>query len=196
MSIVKAQYEMLLAEFSNATEVIQLLRQHRPYLEMIPSMRRPSQSVLPLPLPTVKLRQATSIAEGGVRTSVHTQVTCLPCDVAVLMCDPEWKIKTGAEVLIYIHRPDEDFSDLLGRWRRTQVLLANDYEWLMPMRYNHMISEGTDAIYPLFVLLAETAERIKRGMKGASLPYIIQPLTVDGPELSPTNCPSENIEVD
>jgi hypothetical protein len=196
MSIIKAQYETLLAEFSNATEVIRLLRQYRPYLEMIPSMRRPNQSVLPLPLPTVKLRQATSIAEGGVRTSVQTQVTCLPCDVAVLMCDPEWKIKTGAEILIYIHRPDEDFSDLLGRWRRTQVLLANDYEWLMPMRYNHMISEGTDAIYPLFVLFVETAERIKRGMKGASLPHIIQPLTVDEPALSPTTCPSENIEVD
>jgi hypothetical protein len=196
MSIIKAQYEMLLAKFSNATEVIQLLRQYRPYLEMIPSMRRPNQSVLPLPLPTIKLRQAMSMVEGGVQTSVQTQVTCLPCDVAVLMCDPEWKIKTGAEILIYIHRPEEDFSDLLRRWRQTQVLLANDYEWLMPMRYDHMISEGTDAIYPLFVLFTETTERIKRGLKGASLPHIIHHLMLEELELSPTACPPSNIEVD
>jgi hypothetical protein len=112
------------------------------------------------------------------------------------MCDPEWKIKTGAEILIYIHRPEEDFSDLLRRWRQTQVLLANDYEWLMPMRYDHMISEGTDAIYPLFVLFTETTERIKRGLKGASLPHIIHHLMLEELELSPTACPPSNIEVD
>ncbi|NJM95710.1 MAG: hypothetical protein HC792_06025 [Acaryochloridaceae cyanobacterium CSU_5_19] len=32
-------------------------------------------------------------------------------------------------------------------------------------------------MYPLFVLFADTSDRIKRGLKGAFLPYIIQ--TVD-----------------
>ncbi|MBO1068768.1 MAG: hypothetical protein HEQ13_05030 [Dolichospermum sp. DEX189] len=50
--------------------------------------------------------------------------TYLPCDIAIIMCDPEWKIKTSVEILVFIHRPHEDFSDLLGRWRQSQVYLG------------------------------------------------------------------------
>ena len=96
---------------------------------------------------------------------LHKQL-CLPCDVAILMCDPEWKIKTGVEILLFIHRPHEDFSDLLGRWRQTQVLLDKDYEWLMHPRHSHILSEGANTIYPLFVVFSETSERIQRGLGG------------------------------
>jgi hypothetical protein len=90
------------------------------------------------------------------------------------MCDPEWKIKMGVEIFVFIHRPHEDFSDLLSRWRQTQVLLDKDYEWLMPPRYQHILSEGVDRIYPLFVVFPETPERIQRGLLGACLPFIMQ----------------------
>ena len=75
---------------------------------------------------------------------------------------------------MYIHRPEEDFSDLLGRWRQTQVLLDKDYEWLMPPRYQHIFSEGANSIYPLFIVFSETPERIIRGLHGASLPFVSQ----------------------
>jgi hypothetical protein len=172
MSVKQFQYETLLAEYSNSLSVIALLKQYRPYLEMIPSMRRPDQSVLPIPLPTVKIRQPSPIREENVRPPVTLQMTQLPCDVAILMCDPEWKIKTGSEIFLYIHRPEEDFSNLLGRWRQTQVLLHHNYEWIMPLRHRHIVSEGTDDVYPLFILFPETAERIKRGLNGACLPFI------------------------
>lgn len=68
----------------------------------------------------------------------------------------------------------EDFSDLLGRWRQTQVFLDNDYEWLMPLRHSHILSEGANTIYPLFVVFSDTLERIQRGLVGAELPFIIQ----------------------
>jgi hypothetical protein len=114
-------------------------------------------------LPIVRLRNTTEL-----------QVTCLPCDVAIIMCDPEWKIKTGVEILLFIHRPQEDFSDLLGRWRKTQVLLDKDYEWLMPSRHSHILSEGANTVYPLFVIFSETSERIQRGLMGAELPFVMQ----------------------
>ena len=79
----------------------------------------------------------------------------------------------GAEILIFIHRPDEDFSDLLRRWRQTQVLLDKDYEWLMPSRYEDILSEGVERIYPLFVIFPETPQRIQRGLLGACLPFVI-----------------------
>ncbi|MGC1396719.1 MAG: hypothetical protein WA828_20860, partial [Coleofasciculaceae cyanobacterium] len=111
--------------------------------------------------------------------------TCLPCDVALLMCDPEWKIKTGVEIFIFIHRPHEDFSDLLSRWRQTQVLLDKDYEWLMPHRYKHILSDGANRIYPLFVVFPETPERIQRGLLSASLPSVMQiPQTLSEEEIS------------
>lgn len=164
MPVQKSHYEACLAEYSNHLAAIALLKQHRPYLEMIPSLRRPDESVITIPLPIARLRdEATTTA----------QVTRIPCDVAILMCDPEWKIKTGPEILIFIHHPHEDFSDFLGRWRQTQVYLSKDYEWLMPMRYKHILSEGTNTTYPLFVVFSETQERIKRGLVGADIPFIV-----------------------
>jgi hypothetical protein len=165
MPVQKSHYEASLAEYSNHQAAIALLKQHRPYLEMIPSLRRPDESVITIPLPIVRLRNTTSEIPQAIR---------LPCDVAILMCDPEWKIKTGAEILIFIHRPHEDFSDLLGRWRQTQVCLNQDYEWLMPPRHSHVLSEGANAIYPLFVVFSETSERIQRGLIGAELPFVMQ----------------------
>ena len=37
----QSDYEASLAEYSNHTAAIALLKQYRPYLEMIPSLRRP-----------------------------------------------------------------------------------------------------------------------------------------------------------
>lgn len=165
MPVQKCDYETSLAEYSNSLSAIALLKQHRPYLEMIPSLRRPDESVITIPLPIIRRRGAKTDAPDA---------TSLPCDLAILMCDPEWKIKTGVEILVFIHRPHEDFSEFLGRWRQTQVWLDKDYEWLMPTRYNHILSEGTNSIYPLFVVFPETAERIKRGLAGACLPFVIQ----------------------
>ncbi len=91
------------------------------------------------------------------------------------MCDPEWKIKMGGEIFVFIHRPEEDLSELLGRWRQTQVLLDHDYEWLMPQYYRHIISEGGEYMYPLFVLFDRSSDRIKQGLIGAHLPFVIAP---------------------
>ena len=88
------------------------------------------------------------------------------------MCDPEWKIKTGIEILVFIHHPNEDFSDLLSRWRHTQIYLDRGYEWLLPPRYAHILSEGGEEVLPLFVVFQQTPERIKRGLQGASLPLV------------------------
>lgn len=165
MPVQKSDYETCLANYSHHTDAIALLKLHRPYLEMIPSLRRPDESIITIPLPIVRFR--------GTATKPSETVS-LPCDVAILMCDPEWKIKTGAEIFIFIHRPHEDFSDLLGRWRQTQVWLDKDYEWLMPPRHSHILSEGTNTKYPLFVVFPETSERIKRGLVGAELPFVIQ----------------------
>src|SRR4028119_136950 len=175
MPIKQSDYEASLAEYSNHEEAIALLKKYRPYLEMIPSMRRPDESVIAIPLPIVRLRQSIPVA--SYNNANHTSVQgamCLPCDVGILMCDPEWKIKTGVEIFVFIHRPQEDFSDLLTRWRQTQVLLDKDYEWLMPPRYKHIISEGANRIYPFFVVFPETPERIVRGLLGAGLPYVVE----------------------
>ena len=167
MPVQKSDYEASLAEYSDRRSAIALLQQYRPYWEMIPSLRRPNESVIAIPLPIVRVRQTET---------TEPKTTCLPCDIAIIMCDPEWKIKTGAEILIFIHRPHEDFSDLLGRWRQTQVLLDQDYEWLMPERHHHILSEGANSVYPLFVLFSETSERIQRGLVGAELPFVMQKL--------------------
>lgn len=175
MPVNKADYEELLANYSNRDQAIALLKQYRPYLEMIPSMRRPDESVITIPLPMVRLRNSTLSSSSSTSVIPAARETIsLPCDVVILMCDPEWKIKMGVEIFIFIHRPDEDFSDLLSRWRRTQVLLDKDYEWLMPSHYQHILSEGTENIYPLFAIFAETPDRIKRGLLGARLPFITQ----------------------
>ena len=159
-------YEELLADYSSNAGAIALLKQYRPYLEMLPSMRRPGESVISIPLPVVKLRNSQS--------TTGSQAVRLDCEAAILMCDPEWKIKTGVEIFVFIHRPQEDFSALLGRWRQTQVCLSQGYEWDLPLRYKHILNEGAEQRYPLFVVFDETPDRIKRGLKGAFLPFVVQ----------------------
>ena len=146
----QSDYEASLAEYSNRSAAIALLKQYRPYLEMIPSLRRPDESLITLPLPIVRLRKPTSMEKE--RGTGRSEATRLPCDVAILMCDPEWKIKTGVEIFIFIHRPQEDFSDLLGRWRQTQVWLDKDYEWLMPPAIN--ICSARELILSILCLLS------------------------------------------
>jgi hypothetical protein len=187
MTVKQAYYEELLAEYSDHVGAIALLKEFRPYLEMIPSMRRPEESVITVPLPIVRLRAAKS-ANGMGEAS---EVLRLPCDVAILMCDPEWKIKTDGDILVFIHRPQEDFSDLLGRWRQTQICLNKGYEWVMPDQYQHILSEGAEETHPLFVVFPETPERIKRGLKGASLPFVTQVIEPDEFDLVPNPFPSE-----
>jgi len=182
MSINRTHYEAVLAECCDALGAIALLKQYRPYLEMLPSMRRPDESLITIPLPIVKFRHGNAASSPG---DTGTEALCLACDLAILMCDPEWKIKTGVEIFVFIHRAQEDFSDLLSRWRQTQVVLSRGYEWELPLRYKHILSEGADNTYPLFVVFEETPERIKRGLKGAFLPFVIQPaLTAEGEKLS------------
>jgi hypothetical protein len=156
-------YETLLTEYSGREGAIELLRQYRPYLELIPSMRRPASSLITLPLPLVRIRQPTA-----------RETLCLPCDLAIVMCDPEWKIKLGSEILVFIHRPGEDFSDLLKRWRETQCHLDKEYEWVMPPGEQHIFSEGAEEIHPLFVLSEKTPDRIRKGLTGACLPTVMQ----------------------
>ncbi|NEP85822.1 MAG: hypothetical protein F6K18_02730 [Okeania sp. SIO2C2] len=182
MVIKKSDYEALLAEYSNSQATIALLKQHRPYLEMLPSMRRPEDSLIVIPLPIIRLRKHGN--ESGKTVN-------LPCDLGIFMCDPEWKVKTGAEIFIFIYRPQEDFSDLLSRWRQTQILLDKEYEWVMPQGYKHIYSQEAEEIYPLFVLFSETPERIKRGLIGAALPFVVQP-TFDSIEME---VEESNIEI-
>ena len=174
MSIKQSDYEQLLAEYSNHTEAVELLKQYRPYLEMIPSIRRSEESLITMPLPVVKLRKVIlgqQINQFSPITATSKTIL-LPCDIAYLMCDPEWKIKMGGEIFIFIQRPEEDLSDLLARWRQTQVLLDHDYEWVMPQYYRHLIGEGAEHLYPLFVLFNQTDEHIKKGLAGAHLPFV------------------------
>ncbi len=63
MSVQKSYYEACLAEYNNTVSVIALLKQHRPYLEMIPSLRRPDESVIAIPLPVTHLRCEGTAAE-------------------------------------------------------------------------------------------------------------------------------------
>jgi len=175
MTVKQIHYEEVLADCSDYRGAIALLKQFRPYLELIPSMRRPQESVITIPLPLIRLRNAVSATAAAGQTGVAPgEVIRLPADLAILMCDPEWKIKTGVEIFIFIHRPQEDFSTLLNRWRQTQIWLNQGYEWLMPKRHQHLLSEGADDIHPLFVLFHETPERIRRGLRGAGLPLVVQ----------------------
>lgn len=173
MPVKQADYETLLAEFSSRRGAIALLKQYRPYLETLPSTRRPEQSLLVIPLPIVRLRQLPT-GEQSFNLSPSSTAIPLACDLAILTCDPEWKIKMGVEILIFIHRPQEDFSHLLNRWRQTQVYLDRDYEWLMPLNEEHMFSEAAEKICPLFVVFEQTPERIKQGLTSAGLPLILK----------------------
>lgn len=191
MPIKQAHYEEVLADCSDQAGAIALLKQYRPYLELIPSMRRFQESLITIPLPLVRIRGSVS---GSVSTITGEsrvasgELVQIPCEIAILMCDPEWKIKTGAELFIFIHRPQEDFSHLLGRWRQTQIWLDKGYEWLMPTRYQHILSEGAEQTRPLFVVFPETPDRIRRGLRGACLPFVtqvIEPLEDETNSLNP-----------
>lgn len=172
MAIQQVQYENLLATCSDYEGAIALLKQYRPYLEVIPSMRRPKESVVTIPLPAIRVRNSVQPnGHAGMQLTAGESVL-LPCDVALLMCDPEWKIKTGVEIFVFIHRPNEDFSDLLMRWRQTQILLDRGYEWLLPARHQHLLSDGADRMRPLFVVFPGSPDRIVKGLKGAGLPAI------------------------
>ncbi|MEL6247754.1 MAG: hypothetical protein AAFY78_09635 [Cyanobacteria bacterium J06648_16] len=171
MAVQQVHYETLLAHSSDYRGALTLLKSYRPYLELTPSMRRPQDSIVTIPLPSVRVREQVAAPKGPVTTL--RRVVPLTCDLALLMCDPEWKIKTGVEIFVFIHRPGEDFSELLTRWRQTQVLLNSTYEWLMPSQFEHLLNEGADAPKPLFVAFPETPERIIRGLKGAGLPVVI-----------------------
>ena len=173
MSINKSDYEILLSEYSTRRGAIALLKQYRPYLEALPSIRRPEQSLITIPLPVVRIRRPELASNNVLPTKTPRIATSLPFDLGILMCDPEWKIKMGAEIIVFIHRPEEDFSDLIARWRQTQVYLDQDYEWLMPPNERHMLSEAAEAIHPLFVVFESTSDRIKQGLSGAGFPYVV-----------------------
>lgn len=160
-------YETLLSLCTDHGGVLTLLQHYRPYLETIPSLRRPQDSMVVLPLPNIRLSETPEASSGQGGAMVN-----LPCDVAIIMCDPEWKITTETEILVFIHRPPEDFSQLLRRWRQTQILLHQGYEWVMPHRYQHLIGTGSGRGHPLFVVFPETPSRISRGLGGAGLPTV------------------------
>ncbi|MEG4323046.1 MULTISPECIES: hypothetical protein [unclassified Microcoleus] len=174
MSVKQSHYEALLAEYSEFSAAIALLKKYRLYMEMIPSIRRANESLISIPLPIARLREGVSYAGSGGTSISPGQAVCLPCDLAILMCDPEWKVKIGVEILIFIHRPGEDFSALLGRWRQSQVWLDKGYEWVMPYRYRHIFSDEAEAVHPLFVLFEETSDRIQRGLMAAGLPFVVE----------------------
>lgn len=185
MTVQPDHYEETLADCSDHLGAITLLKQYRPYLEMVPSMRRSQESVVTIPLPLIRIRGSIGTEGTGNRGVVAGEVLRLPCEVAILMCDPEWKIKTGVEIFVFIHRPQEDFSELLNRWRRTQILLDKGYEWLMPSRHQHLLSDGADKTRPLFVVFPETPERIRRGLKGAYLPFVTKAIYAEDNEPDP-----------
>lgn len=184
MAISSIQYETALAACTERSEAVALLRQHRPYLEAVPSMRRPDESIVILPLPNVQVREAAHFQSKSVVVAAGATVT-LPCDLAFLMCDPEWKIKTGVEIFVFIHRPHEDFSSLLMRWRQTQVLISGGYEWQLPQRYQHLLNDGAEACHPLFVLFPQSPQRLIQGLHGAALPTVIYPLPADAEGAEP-----------
>jgi hypothetical protein len=178
MAINPIQYETLLATCTDHHGALELLKRYRPYLEVVPSMRRVQDSIITLPLPNIRTRDVAHLTPHSAAIGPGSVIT-LPCDVAMLMCDPEWKIKTGVEIVVYIHRPQEDFSDLLMRWRYTQILMDRGYEWLLPDRYKHLLNDGTDTCHPLFVAFPETPEYILKGLRGAGLPVVVFPFEAE-----------------
>ena len=176
-------YEELLADCCHTDGILSVLKQHRPYFEALPSVRRPESGMVAIPLPNVRSRERV---ETGGLMEMRYHIRPLPCDVALMMCDPEWKIKTGIEIVLFIQRPGEDLSDLLSRWRQTQVALGQGVEWLMPRKHKHLLAEGTEAPHPLFILFAAESSdlsarehRILRGLEGAGLPVATQVLGGD-----------------
>lgn len=156
----RAAYETTLADCCHYEGLLSVLTQHRPYFESLPSIRRLQESMVIIPLPNVRSREVSEIA-GNIDT--RYRIRAVPCDIALMVCDPEWQIKTGIEIVLFIQRPGEEFSDLLRRWRQTQVELGQGVEWLMPRQHKHLLSEGTEAPHPLFVVFApsDDGQRLK-----------------------------------
>ncbi|MEL6856506.1 MAG: hypothetical protein AAFO83_15565 [Cyanobacteria bacterium J06607_13] len=148
-------YETLLADCCHYDGILSVLNQHRPYFESLPSIRRLQESMVIIPLPNVRSREVSEVG-GQIDTSYH--IRSLPCDLALMVCDPEWKIKTGIEIVLFIQRPGEDLSDLLQRWRQTQIELGQGVEWLMPRKHRHLLAEGTEEPHPLFVVFTAHPE--------------------------------------
>ncbi|MFM7887023.1 MAG: hypothetical protein ACKPCM_10100 [Pseudanabaena sp.] len=161
MSNQQLQYDTLLSHYSNPLKAIAILRKYRPYFELIPSLRRPIDSLISIPLPVIQLTSSSL-------TQRHVQ---LQCDLALIMCDPDWKVKTGREIFVFIHRPNEDYAALLQRWRQVEVILGEEYYWLMPWKHRSIISDRGEYHYPLFVTLDYSPARIIKGLEGSSLPY-------------------------
>ncbi len=176
MAIAPNLYEHTLVHYTDPLHATELLRQYRPYLEMIPSMRRPQESLIPIPLPIAEL-QIPAANTSNQRPQVKSVL--IPCDLVFIMCDPEWKVKTDIELLVFIHRPGENFTELLTRWRQSQLLLSRSYSWNMPLQYRDIFSEGANRHLPLFVLFKETLAVIKRGLKAARLPCIVDTTVLD-----------------
>ncbi len=151
------EYEELLAESSQIKGAMALLKCYRSYLELLPSMRRQEESLITVVLPLVR--------QQG-------QLVQLPCELALLPCDPTWRVKTNQEILVFIHRQGEDFSQLLQRWRQTQIILGQPYEWVMPPHHRQVYNEGAERIYPLFILWPSSPQRIRHGLQGAGLPVV------------------------
>ncbi|MCS6781717.1 MAG: hypothetical protein RMI89_00385 [Gloeomargarita sp. SKYBB_i_bin120] len=175
------EYEELLARGSHVQGAIALLKTYRAYLELLPSMRRQELSLIPIVLPLV--RQQGRLVQ-------------LPCELALLPCDPVWRVKTEQEVLVFIHRQGEDFSHLMQRWRQTQIQLAQPYEWVMPPRYSEVYNEGAEKLYPLFVLWPSSPQRIRQGLQGAGLPVTVynEPLkTSSQPDTQPHPVPDNDL---
>ncbi|MBD2161750.1 hypothetical protein H6F46_13715 [Limnothrix sp. FACHB-1083] len=200
MSIKSADYEEILATYSGRQAAIELLREYRPYLELLPSMRRPLDSTVVITLPLARidpdvlemtqLAEVADVSRSRRRHSIESerstnkpgrQAVRLPCEIALLMCDPEWQVTTGVAVFVFVHRPNEDFYGLMSRWRQTQLLLDRDYEWVMPLAYRHVVGDQADRIYPLFLLSERSPERLQRGLKGATLPYVVCPTQAEPP---------------
>ena len=180
MSNHQLQYDTLLSHYSTPLEAIALLREYRPYFELIPSLRRPSDSLIAIPLPVVQFTSANL-------TQTHVQ---LQCDLALIMCDPDWKVKTGQEIFVFIHRPNENYSALLQRWRQVEVALGEEYYWLLPWKHRSIISDRGESHYPLFVTLDYSPARITKGLAGASLPHV----RVETPAIESSTDTEENQE--
>lgn len=192
MNTKQSDYERLLAEYSCRHGAIALLRQYRPYLETLPSTRRPEESLICIPLPVVRIRQFAAGERTSNSVNAWEVATSLDCDLGIITCDPEWKIKMGTEILVFIHRPYEDFSGLLNRWRQTQVHLDGDYQWLMPLGEEHILSEAAEKIYPLFVLFDSSPQRIKEGLQGAGLPFVVRD---SNPAIEEPACDSSSLNL-
>ena len=162
MSTHQEQYDCLLSHYSHPQAALRMLRLYRSYFELVPSLRRPDESLISVPLPVVKM----ALPNGNYH---HTQ---LQCDLALIMCDPDWKVKTEKEIFVFIHRPHEDFSTMLQRWRQVEVILGEEYYWLLPWKHRNFMGDKGESHFPLFVTLDYTPKRIKRGLEGASLPFI------------------------